>query len=102
MAFDLKTNEKVKATIGFTDSQGRVTSIDGVPSWSTDPAGIVDLLVDADGLSASVSAINAGLTTVIVDAGAKHLRVSAEINVGAVDNREAVAGVINFGTPEPK
>lgn len=104
MAFQLKITEKVLASLVFTDAKGRVTTIDGVPNWSVSPDGVVALQVAPDGLSATVIAqAILGTASIVVDAGAKHLAVSAEVQVVEVpDDTSAVAGTINFGAPEPK
>lgn len=99
----LPDDKVVSASVSFTDAKGNAAKVDGVPAWSVDPAGVVDLAVAADGLSAVVSPsgpLGSAQISVVADAdlgsGVVPLTLLGTVEVVA---GTAVSGAVNFGEP---
>lgn len=105
MAFLLRADQKVSASVAFLDSQGNPAKVDGVPAWGSSDEGVVSVTAEADGLSALIVANSVGLAQVNVKADADLGEGMKEI-VGTLDldivSGEAVSVVLTPGTPEPK
>lgn len=101
----LPDDQSVSASVTFQDAKGNAARVDGVPVWAADPAGIVELVVADDGMSAVVKPVG--------PLGSVQVSVTADADLGAgnvplallgtveVIAGTAVAGSINFGAPVP-
>ena len=106
MAFVLTDSQKVKLTIAPVNSAGNPAPIDGVPEWSVSDSTLLDIVVDTDGMSATVSAVG--------PLGSVQVNVSADADLGAgvstitgvldieVTASQATSLGIAAGVPEPK
>lgn len=91
-----------EATLKFKDAKGNDALPAAPPVWSTTVAGIIDLVVAADGLSAVVSPLQAGATTINVIAegdvtpGVDTINLTGDVQVVPA---EIATGEIDFGQP---
>lgn len=100
-------DQEVDVVLRITDRVGHPARVDGVPVWSLQPDTTADLVVAADGMSATVRARDA------LDEGAVlSVTVDADIGEGiepligfitvVVASGEASIIELNAGTPRPK
>jgi hypothetical protein len=105
MAVTITDLQKVSASIQPLDARGNPAPVDGIPAWTNNSPTLLGLLVAADGLSATVSAIGPlGVGQIIVEADAD-LGTGVETLQGILDvtvvGSQAVTLNILTGIPEP-
>lgn len=96
--------QEVPVSVRFLDDHGRVVAVDGVPTWEAGDTTIIDLAVEADGMSAVVKSRGpAGHTTVTVRADAQVGDGVREITgVLEVEVTESGAMTVEFTVGEPR
>jgi len=103
----IQINEEFDASItGVVDADGNPTELDGVPTWETSDAAVVDLRVAEDGMSAIVGSLDVlGGATVTVRADGRHgeemLELIAVLSV-VVAPADAVVFDLAVGETRPR
>jgi hypothetical protein len=96
----------VHVTIAYKDAKGRAAKVDGVPTWSTDNASVIDSITPAaDGMTADLHITdNTGAAQLTIDAdadlGAGTVSLQS-VDVVSVIPSDAVAADITFGAVTP-
>jgi len=105
MNVTLNDTQKVKASITLVDVKGNPAQVDGVPVWESSNEELLSVTPEADGMSATISAVGA--------LGTGQVKVGADADLGAgttqlvgvldVDVIASEATAISFAvsTPEP-
>lgn len=99
----LPDDQTVSADVSYVDAKGNAATVEGAPVWASDNEAVATVTASADGFSATVTPVGPLGTAQIsvtadADLGAGVVEVVALGTVEVVAG-QAVAGVINFGTP---
>lgn len=107
---DINTDQNFPAvTLAITNSAGAPAPVDGVPVWASSNATVLTVTPAADGMSAVVSTVAAGVARISVTADADMgagtttiTGVSEDVNVSTGPLSQASTIAFTFGTPVPK
>lgn len=107
---DINTDQNFPAvTLTITNSAGAPASVDGAPVWATSDATVLTVTAAADGMSALVSTVAAGVARVSVTADADLgagvstiTGISEDVNVTTGPLSLASVMTFSFGAPVPK
>lgn len=107
---DINTDQNFPTvTLTITNASGAPAAVDGVPVWATSDATILTVVATADGMSALVSTVAAGVARVSVTADADLgagvstiTGVSEDVNVTVGPLSQASVMTFSFGAPVPK
>lgn len=101
----LPDDKSIHGALQYVDAKGFPAQVDGVPSWTLDPADALTMTVAADGMSADFS-VNTGAPGTSVQGT---INADADLGSGVVPlvtlfsidivAGQAVAGVVSFGDP---
>lgn len=107
---DINTDQNFPAvTLSITNSAGAPASVDGAPVWASSDATVLTVTPAADGMSALVSTVAAGVARISVTADADLgagvatiTGVSEAVNVSTGPLSQASTIAFTFGAPVPK
>lgn len=93
----------------ITDSKGRPAKVDGVPVWASSDETVLTVAAAADGMSAVVDTVAAGMARITVSADAdlgagvtEIIGVSEDVNVTIGPSSVATTVALNLGAPVDK
>lgn len=98
MSKTLNIGSTSTATVAYQDKAGTDVAVVGIPVWTVDDEAIATLVVGDDGMSAVITAVSAGTSTITVTAegdptpGVDTITLTGTLNV--VD--EASGGTLSF------
>jgi hypothetical protein len=81
----------VGVTLKITDAQGRDAVVDGVPVWASSDETVLSVMAEADGMTATISSVAAGMARVSVSADAK-IGAGVKPITGATEDITVTAG----------
>lgn len=64
------TGQIMPCVLAFADSKGNPAAVDGVPVWTSSDETVLQILVEADGMSATVATVAPGTARITVQADA--------------------------------
>lgn len=106
MDTSLLDSQKVSATVAAVDASNAPTSLPAgvIPVWSSGDTSIftVDASTDPSGMSAMVTAVAVGVSTLTVKAALDANTTISGTSQVTVTASAAGSLVITFGTPQPK
>lgn len=70
MNISITTEQQVRLHVAFLTAAGNPATVDGTPTWTSSAPGVVDLVVDSDGMGALAISKAVGTTLVTVQADA--------------------------------
>lgn len=107
---DINTDQNFPSVLlSITDAHGRPAAVDGVPVWASSDETVLSVIPAADGMSATVDAVGAGVARISVSADAdlgagvsSITGVSDEVNVSQAPASPASNMVLNLGAAVDK
>ena len=107
---DINTDQHFPSvTVAFTNAAGAPASVDGVPVWASSDETVLKAIVSADGMTADVTTVAAGVARISVTADAdlgagvvSITGVSEDVNVTLGPSAQASNMTFTFGAPVAK